>query len=108
MLKRKKSVEIIISVPEVGVIVSSHYWLFLVSRVEFLKVLVASFTNKLSLSVHVEELLTKCSWTLFALKTLRKHGVAKVSFVYPAWSAYTNACDCERINAFLKCIVQSI
>ena len=85
-------------------------------RVESLKVLGVTVNNKLSFSDHVEDMLTKCSRTLFALKTLRSHGMpdnalqnvfqatvlAKLSYASSAWWGYTNACDRERIEAFLK------
>ena len=116
-MNRKKSVEIVISAPRSRrkiVIPSPAVPGF--ERVESLKVLGVTVNNKLSFSDHVEDMLTKCSRTLFALKTLRSHGMpdsalqnvfqatvlAKLSYASSAWWGYTNACDRERIEAYLR------
>ena len=37
-----------------------------------------TFSRKFSVSLHVDELLTKCTQSLFALRTLRHHGLPLV------------------------------
>jgi hypothetical protein len=116
-LNRKKSIEVVFTAPR------SRRKIVLpppavpgFERVESTKVLGVTFNNKLSFSDHVEDLLTKCSRTMFALRTLRSHGMpdsalhnvfqatvlAKLSYASSAWWGYTNACDRNRIEAFLK------
>jgi hypothetical protein len=116
-LNRKKSVEIVITAPRSRrkiVIPPPAVQGF--ERVESIKVLGVTVNNTLSFSNHVEETITKCSRNLFALKTLRSHGMpdsalqhvfqatvlAKLSYASPAWWGYTKAADRERIKAFLK------
>ena len=44
-------------------------------RVDEIKALGVTVNRKFSLSSHVDNLLTACSQTLFALRTLRSHGL---------------------------------
>ena len=90
-------------------------------RAEHIKVVGVTVNNTLSFSTHVEDVLTRCSRNLFALKTLRSHGMpdsalqhvfqatvlAKLNYASPAWWGYTKACDRERVEAFLKRSVRS-
>jgi len=46
-----------------------------ICRVEHVKVLGVTISWKFSVSLHVDELLAKCSQSLFALRTLRQHGL---------------------------------
>ena len=75
-----------------------------------------TFSRKLSVSQHVDDLLAACAQTLFALRTLRSHGlpssglhtifqttvVAKLSYAAPAWWGFTTAADRDRLEAFLR------
>jgi len=121
-MNRKKSVEIVITAPRSRrKIVIPPPAVPDFERVESIKVLGVTVNNTLSFSNHVEDILTKCSRTLFALKTLRSHGMpdsalqhvfqatvlAKLSYASPAWWGYTKACDRERIEAFLKRSIRS-
>ena len=68
-------------------------------RVETIKALGVTVSRKFSVSQHVDNLLAACAQTLFALRTLRHHGlpddaihvvfqavvVAKLSYASPAW-----------------------
>ena len=45
------------------------------NRKESTKALGVTFSHKLSVSKHVDELLAACAQTLFALRTLRHHGL---------------------------------
>jgi len=56
-----------------------HQWLFLVEK-EFPEV---TLTDKLSLPVHIKELLTKCSPNQNALKTLCSHGMPDSALQIP-------------------------
>ena len=76
-------------------------------RVELIKVLGVTISRKFSLAKHVNELLTSCAQSLFALRTLRQHGlptdalqavfqaivVNKLSYASPAWWGLTSADD---------------
>ena len=76
-------------------------------RVEFIKALGM-------LSAHVTELLTNCARTLFALRTLKQHGLPpeaahtvfqaivmeKINYASPAWLGFTSADDRGRLEAF--------
>ena len=46
-------------------------------RVDVIKALGVSFTRKLSVTPHVDELLAACTRTFFALRTLRQHGLPR-------------------------------
>ena len=65
---------------------------------------------------HIDCLLSSCNQTLFALRTLRAHGltnaslqaifmavaVGKLRYAAPAWYGFTNAEDRERLEVFLR------
>jgi len=44
-------------------------------RIELIKVLGVTISRKFSVAKHVDELLTSCAQSLFALRTLRQHGL---------------------------------
>ena len=81
-----------------------------------MKALGVSFSNKFSFSGHVDNLLAACSQTLFALRTLRAHGlpvhaiyavyqatvIGKLTYASQAWWGFANAADLERVEAFLR------
>ena len=85
-------------------------------RVEAIKVLGVTISRTLSVAQHVDGLLAACAQTLFALRTLRHHGlpddaikavfqavaVAKLSYATPAWWGFSSAADRGRIEAFLR------
>ena len=87
-----------------------------IQRVEQVKMLGVTFSRKFSVSLHVDELLTKCTQSLFALRTLRHHGlpldalhtvfqavvVNKLTYATPAWYGFTTAADRGRIDSFLR------
>ena len=64
---------------------------------------------------HIDSLLTSCNQTLFALRTLRAHGlsndalhtifmsvaIGKLRYAAPAWYGFTSAEDRERLEVFL-------
>ena len=72
-------------------------------------------SRKFSVSAHVTELLTNCARTLFAIRTLKQHGLppeavhtvfqatvmAKINYASPAWWGFTSADDHGRLEAIL-------
>ena len=68
-------------------------------RAESIKVLGVTISRRFSVTEHVDNLLNSCAQTLFAMRTLRHHGlptnalhaifhvtvVAKLSYASPAW-----------------------
>lgn len=85
-------------------------------RTDSIKALGVSFTRKLSVTPHIDELLATCARTLFALRTLRQHGlpdviihdifqatvVAKLTYASQAWWGYANAADRARLESFMR------
>jgi hypothetical protein len=85
-------------------------------RVEEIKALGVTISRKFSVKQHVDNLLGACAQTLFALRTLRHHGlpvgaihtifqatvVAKLSYASPAWWGFTSAADRARLESFLR------
>jgi len=79
-------------------------------------VLGVTISRKFSVSSHVDELLAKCSQSLFALRTLRQHGlppdalhavfqavvINKLIYASPAWYNFTSAADRGRLDSFLR------
>ena len=73
-------------------------------------------SKKFSVSQHVDRLLVACAQSLFALRTLRTHGlpsaalqmvfqaivVNMLTYASPAWWGLTTAADRNRLEAFLK------
>jgi len=45
-------------------------------RVQVLKILGVTLTNSLSASLHVQNVITTCAQTLYALRVLRAHGLS--------------------------------
>ena len=84
-------------------------------RAESIKALGVTISRRFSVTEHVDNLLQSCAQTLFAMQTLRHHGlptnalhaifhatvVAKLSYASTAWWGYANA-DKARLEAFLR------
>ena len=87
-----------------------------ISRIESVKVLGVTLSRKFSVAQHVDNLLVSCAQSLFALRTLRHHGlptdalqtvfqatvVSKLSYASSAWWGLTSAADREPHEAFLR------
>ncbi len=87
-----------------------------IPRVEILKVLGVTISRKFSVAQHVDQLLVSCAQSLFALRTLRHHGLptdalhtifqaiidSKLTYASPAWWGLTTAADRDRLEAFLR------
>jgi len=75
-----------------------------------------TFSRKFSVSQHVDNLLVACSQSLFALRTLRQHGlpddalhevfqavvINKLTHTSPAWWGFASADDRNRLETFLR------
>lgn len=87
-----------------------------IERVESIKALGVTISRTFSVKQHVDNLLAACSQTIFALRTLRHHGmptcalqtifqavvVAKLSYASPAWWGFASMADRNRLEAFLR------
>ena len=86
------------------------------TRVESIKILGVTLSRKFSVTQHIDQLLATCSQSLFALRTLRHHGlpddalhavfqaivVNRLSYASPAWWGFASADDRNRLEAFLR------
>ena len=86
------------------------------TQVDEIKMLGVTFSRKFSVSRHINDLLSRCSQSLFALRTLRQHGlpadalqvvfqaivINKLSYASPAWWGFASADDQNRLEAFLR------
>jgi hypothetical protein len=87
-----------------------------VQRVETIKILGVTISRKFSVAQHIDNLLAACAQTLFALRTLRHHGlpedaihavfqavvVARLTYASPAWRSFSSSADQGRIDSFLR------
>ena len=85
-------------------------------RVEGMKVLGVRVNDRLSASDHVTETIAACARTMYALRTLKAHGLtghplhtvfkttvlAKLLYAAPAWSGFCLTADRDRIDSFLR------
>jgi hypothetical protein len=85
-------------------------------RKESVEILGVTFSNHFSTQEHVSVTLAACQQTLFALRTLRAHGldqtslqtvfravaIGKLRYASSAWYGFTSAEDRERIEVFLR------
>ena len=113
-LNRANSVEIVITDSRT----KSHYTappiLPDICGVTSIKVLGVTFTNHLSISEHISDVICRCAQSLYAIKVLRCHGMneeelrlvyktvvlAKILYASPAWWGFNSAADRQRIEAF--------
>jgi len=81
-------------------------------RVELIKMLGVTFSRKFLVVQHVDNLLGACLQSLFALRTLRQHGLSNdalhevfqtivVNRLSYAWWGFTSADDRNRVEAFV-------
>ena len=85
-----------------------------IPRVEEIKALGVTVSRKFSVAQHVNNLLVSCAQSLFALSTIRHHGlptdalhtifqatvISKLSNASPAWWGFASAADRDRLEAF--------
>ena len=86
------------------------------TRVTSMKILGVTFTNHLSMSDHVNQIVGKCAHTLYAMRILRAQGmcdaalntvyqsviVARIMHAACAWWGFTTAADRCRIDAIFS------
>jgi len=83
-------------------------------RVTSIKVLGVTFTNHLSISEHISDVICSAQY-LFAIKVLRCHCMkeelklvyktvvlAKILYASPAWWGFTSPADRQQIEAFVR------
>jgi hypothetical protein len=89
-------------------------------RVDSIKALDVTISRRLSIAEHVDNLLAACAQTLFAMRTLKYHGmpvnalytifraivVVKQMYASPAWWSYASAADKERLETFFRRSIQ--
>ena len=87
-----------------------------IPRTETIKILGVTLTSHFSMRPHIDLTLTACSQTLFALKTLRAHGMqtkslrtvfksvalSKLQYSSQAWRGFTTCQDRERLEGFMR------
>ena len=87
-----------------------------IPRVEEINALGVIISRKFSVAQHVNNLLVSCAQSLFALRSLRHHGlptdalhtifqatvVSKLSYASPARWGFGSAADRNRLEAFLR------
>ena len=116
-LNRLKSVEIVFVAPRSrrAVLVPSPA-VNGFQRVDAIKMLGVTIGRRFSVTDHVDQLLAACAQTLFALRTLRQHGlptdalqvifqatvIAKLTYASPAWWGFASADDRARLVAFVR------
>ena len=84
-----------------------------------MKILGVTINRKFSVTEHVDNLLAACAQSLFALRTLRHHGLpvvvlqlifqatvlSKLSYASSAWWGFASAEDKARLEAFVsRCV----
>jgi len=75
-----------------------------------------AISNRLSVSEHVQSVISKCAQSMHALKILRSHGMTsdalnviyksvvltKLLYASPAWWGFATSADKQRLEAFLR------
>ena len=92
-----------------------------IKRVDSINILGVTVTNTLTMNEHVDRVLSNCAQSVFALKTLRAHGLnreclhnvfnavilAKRTYGANAWISFTRASEREGIEAFIRRCLRS-
>ena len=92
-----------------------------IARVQSLKVLGVTISSSLSLSEHVNSVISSCACSQYGIKVLRAHGlcdtasqevyksvvVGKLLYAFPAWWGFASATDRQRVEAVLRRGVRS-
>lgn len=87
-----------------------------IARVNEIEILGVTISSVFSVSPHIDAILASCHQVLFALRTLRFHGLndnslqtifmsvalSKLRYASPAWFGFASANDKSRIEAFLR------
>ena len=86
-----------------------------------LKILGVTISNNLSVSEHVQQVVSRCAQTLYALRTLRSRGMddnvlqqvfksvilGRMTHAASSWWGYTTAADKQRLDAFVRLAVHA-
>ena len=86
-----------------------------------IEILGVTIGEKLALTEHIDRTLGSCSSSLYALRTLRAHGlptqalfqvarsttVARLIYASPAWWGFTSGRDRERLERFMQRVVRA-
>src|SRR6218665_4183732 len=81
-----------------------------------LKILGVLFTHDLSVTSHVDDIISKCASSTYALRILRANGlqdnapstvcnatvISRLLYAAPAWWGCASAADRERVDRFLR------
>ena len=87
-----------------------------VTRVPSLKILGVIFDEHLSFQSHISEVIKNCSQTLFALRTMRQHGLdnkslmqvfsakilTKITYACPSWWGFISTSSRQQLESFLN------
>ena len=87
-----------------------------IQRVDNLKILGVTVSGNFSFKKHVDDLISSGSQTLYALKTLKAHGlsstnifavthstlISKLTYCAPAWHGFSSCEDINRIDSIIK------
>ena len=87
-----------------------------INQVQTIKILGVTLNSDLSITEHIDNTLTSCGQSLFALKTLKSHGMpksticdvygattlSKLLYACSAWWGFTTANDRHRLEAFIR------
>ena len=87
-----------------------------IPRIESIKILGVTINNRLSVCEHINQTISACGQSLFALKTLQAHGMqdrtlqviyksvtlSKLLSAATAWRGFALSQDIQRIKAFVK------
>jgi len=115
-LNRAKTIEIIFTDGKRRRQVNAPLPLPGIQRATSLKILGVTVTNKLSISVHVTNVIRACAQSLHAIRVLRCHGmcdsalqtiyraviISKLFYASSAWWGFSTAADRQRLCAFLR------
>jgi len=86
-------------------------------REKSLKILGVTFTDKLSVSEHVDDVISSSALSMYAITVLRSHGMAellalqqvfcavvisRLTYAAPAWRGFTTSSDRQRIDSVLR------
>ena len=93
------------------------------ARVTSLKILGVTFTDTLSVSVHVDDVIYSSARSMYAIRVLQSHGmsvsallqqvfhavvISKLTYASPAaWWGFTTSTDRQRIDAVLRRVNKS-
>ena len=121
MLNTKKSTEIIIRRPKSKDANLPPPPIPGIQRVSQLVVLGVTIQDHLSFKPHIDNLVSRCAQSFYALRVLRSHGLSgsalwdvthatlinKLSYASPLWWGFTDASDKQRLQSTINKAVKS-